>query len=102
MTLSVPSALAALTRALMPPTAVVAVDQFVPPLLLPDDELDEQPAASSAAAAAPARANLYDDDLNSSSWKLPRPEVDCGYLKVPGGGARGGLPTHYSPAESAG
>jgi hypothetical protein len=65
----------------MPPTAVVAVDQLVPPLLLPEpDELDEQPAASRAAAATPASAKRC-DDLNSSSWKLPRPEVDCGYLR---------------------
>jgi hypothetical protein len=69
MTLSVPSALAALISALMPPPAdaEVSLAQLVPLLLEPDDELDEQPAANSVAAAAtPTSANRY-DDLNSAS-----------------------------------
>ncbi|MGH9122375.1 MAG: hypothetical protein ACRDYC_10600, partial [Acidimicrobiales bacterium] len=57
MTFSVPSALAAVTSALMPPPAVAEVweDQLVPPLE-PPEELDEQPAVSSAAATIPANA----------------------------------------------
>jgi len=59
MTLSVPSFLAAATRALMPPPAeaVVSLAQLTLEPDDPDDELDEQPVASSTAAATPANAN---------------------------------------------
>jgi hypothetical protein len=56
MTFSVPSALAAMISALMPPPAAAEVwaDQLAPPLE-PPEEL-EQPTVSSAAAAIPANA----------------------------------------------
>jgi hypothetical protein len=68
MTLSVPSFLAAVTSAFMPPPAEaeVCVAQLVPPLEPPEEPEDEQPAASSAAAATPTRASRC-EDLTSAS-----------------------------------
>src|SRR2546421_7346489 len=85
MTLSVPSFLAAATRAFMPPPAEAeaCVAQLVTPPEPPEEPEDEQPAASSAAAATPASASRC-EDLTSASRKLPYPEVDEGSTERPG------------------
>src|SRR5690349_19291216 len=77
MTLSVPSALAAVTSLLIPPPAVadVTVAQSVPPLEV-FGELDEHAAASNARAAAPASASRGVDLMFMPSWSLPIPAPD--------------------------
>ena len=84
MTFSVPSFLAAATRALIPPPpdAEVTVDQSVPPLEL--DEPEEHPAPSSARAASPAIANRYDALTRFPPVSFPHPQRTAAALKAHG------------------
>src|SRR6266487_4526315 len=74
MTLSVPSAFAAVTSLFIPPPAVadVAVAQLVPPLEV-FEELDEHAAASNARAATPASASRGADLMCMPPARFPPP-----------------------------